>query len=92
MSISQLYFKEKNKSLPSPDNSKELNQLVDDNEHTNPFVKVIKPLQYMGQKDSNDDRCFPKEEYVYAQLMVPNQRRTADLAEQTFHALLKNGK
>ena len=46
----------------------------------------------MGQKDSNDDRCFPKEEYVYAQLMVPNQRRTAYRAEQTFYALLKNGK
>jgi hypothetical protein len=46
----------------------------------------------MGQKDSNDDRCSPKEESVYAQLMVPNQRRTADWAEQTFHAPLKNGK
>lgn len=41
-----------------------------------------KTLQYMDQKDSNDDCCFSKEKYVYAQLMEPNQRRIADQAEQ----------
>jgi hypothetical protein len=46
----------------------------------------------MEQKDSNDGCCFTKEEYIYAQMMEPNQRRTVDQAEQTFHDLLKDEK
>lgn len=40
--ISLYTFKEKNTSQPSPNYSKELFQLVDENEQTNPFVDVIK--------------------------------------------------
>lgn len=56
-------FKEKNTLQPSPNYSKELFQLVDDNEQTNPFVKVIKKaMRYMEQKDSNDGCWFTKED------------------------------
>lgn len=48
----------------------------------------------MEQKDNNDDLLFHQRgEHVYAQMMMePNQRWSVDQAEQTFHALLKNGK
>lgn len=62
-------FKEENTSHSSPQGSKELFQLVDDNEHTNPFVKVIqKAIRYRREQNAsnNDDGSFWKEDYVWS--------------------------
>lgn len=89
--ISLYTFKEKNMSQPSLHNSEELFQLIDANEQTNPSAKVIKKaMQYSQQRVPTG--YFTKDDYVYAQMMEPNERWTVDQAEQTFHALLENGK
>jgi hypothetical protein len=70
-------------------------QLIDGNEQTNPFAEAIKKaIRYRREQNAsnNDDGYFSKEDYVYIQLMQPNERWTVDQAEQTFHALLENGK
>jgi hypothetical protein len=86
-------FKQENTSHSLLHYSKELFQLVHDNEQTNPFVKVIKKgMRDMEQKGSNDGYSFTKEDYVYAQMMEPNERWNIEQAEQTFHALLEDGK
>jgi hypothetical protein len=84
-------FNEKNTSQPSLHNSEELFQLIDANEQTNPSAKVIKKaMQYSQQRVPTG--YFTKDDYVYAQMVEPNERWTVDQAEQTFHALLENGK
>ena len=73
-------------SQPSPQDTKELFQLIDGNEQTNPFAEVIKKaIRYRREQNAsnNDDGYFSKEDYVYIQLMQPNERWTVDQAEQT---------
>jgi hypothetical protein len=70
-------------------------QLIDGNEQTNPFAEVIKKaIRYRREQNPNnndDDGYFSKEDYVYIQLMQPNERWTVDQAEQTLYALIENG-
>jgi hypothetical protein len=70
-------------------------QLIDGNEQINPFAEVIKKaVRYRREQNPNnndDDGYFSKEDYVYIQLMQPNERWTVDQAEQTLYALIENG-
>src|SRR5215210_2733291 len=90
MSNSLYTFKQKNTSLPSCDSSEERFYLVDDNEDTNPFVEVLK--KSMLSKDGAINKGYmTKDEYVYNQIMQPNERWTVDEADQTFYKLLEDG-
>jgi hypothetical protein len=69
----------------------ELFQLVDDNEQPNPFAKVIKKaMQYSQQRGPVG--YFTKGDFEYTLLMRPNAGWNIDKVEQTFNALLENGK
>lgn len=84
-------FKEKNTSHSSPPDSEELFQLADENEQTNPFVKVIKKaIQYSPQKGQGG--YFTKSDLEYTLLMRLNEGWNTDKVEQTFNALLEEGK
>jgi hypothetical protein len=85
-------FKEKNTSQPSLHYSEELFQLIDDNEQTNLFAKVIKKAILYGQQTGQRDDYFTKDDFVYALIMLPNENWSEDKAEQTFNALLEDGK
>ena len=83
-------FKEKNTSQPSLHNSEELFQLVDANEKTNPFARVImKAMQYGQQK--GPEGYYTKDDFVYVLLLHPNEGWTVGKAERTFNALLEDG-
>jgi len=87
-------FKEENTSHSSPQDTEELFQLINGNEQINPFAEVIKKaIRYRREQNpnNNDDGYFSKEDYVYIQLMQPNERWTVDQAEQTLYALIENG-
>jgi hypothetical protein len=92
MTNSLYTFKEKNTSQPSLHNSEELFQLVDENEETNPFVKVIKKATGYRQQQSGQKDYFTKDDFVYSLVMTPNEKWDEDNAEQTFYELLRHGK
>lgn len=89
--ISLYAFKEKNMSQPSPQGSEELFQLVDENEQTNPFAKVIKKAMQYGQQKGQLG-YFTKNDFEYILLMRPNEGWNVNKVEQTFNALLEKGK
>jgi hypothetical protein len=82
---------QENTSQASPHSSVERFCLVKDNQDTNPFTDVLK--KSMLSKDGTTNNGYmTKDEYVYIQIMVPNERWTINEAEQTFYALLDEGK